>query len=121
MAFFSIAILITSVALVLFGLLSIVFFRRKRRLGGAIFAVLALFLSLVDLKALQFHKMVSAPQGLPPTTVASATVKEVDWAPILSAVGSVSPVQGAVVWTELGGTVSEIRFQNGGTAKKAIY
>ena len=55
---------------------------------------------------------------MPPTTVASATVKEVDWAPILSAVGSISPVQGAVVSAELGGTVSQILFQNGGTAKK---
>lgn len=118
MAFFSIVILVASVALVLFGLLSILFFRRKRKLGGAIFAVLALLLLLVDLKGLQFRKMLSAPQGLPPTTIASATVKEVDWAPILSAVGSVSPVEGAMVSAELAGTVSEIMFQNGGTAKK---
>ena len=118
MALFSIVILVASAALILFGLLSILFFRRKRRLGGAIFAVLVLLLLLVDLKALQFHKMLSAPQGFPPTAVASVTVKEVDWAPILSAVGSVSPVQGAMVSTELGGTVSQILFQNGGTAKK---
>jgi len=36
----------------------------------------------------------------------------------LSAVGTVSAVQGAMVSTELAGTVSEIIFQNGGVAKK---
>ena len=56
---------------------------------------------------------------MPPTTVSSVTVvKEEDWAPTLSAIGSVSAVQGAVVSTELGGVVAEIDFQNGGVAKK---
>jgi membrane fusion protein (multidrug efflux system) len=50
--------------------------------------------------------------------VSSAVVKEEDWAPTLSAIGSVSAVQGAVVSTELGGVVAEIDFQNGGVAKK---
>jgi len=55
---------------------------------------------------------------MPPTTVSSAVVKEEDWAPTLSAIGSVSAVQGAVVSTELGGVVAEIDFQSGGVAKK---
>ena len=55
---------------------------------------------------------------MPPTTVSSAVVKEEDWAPTLSAIGSVSAVQGAVVSTELGGVVAEVDFQNGGVAKK---
>jgi membrane fusion protein (multidrug efflux system) len=37
---------------------------------------------------------------------------------VLSAVGSISAVQGAVVASELGGVVSQIAFDNGGTAKK---
>ena len=45
-------------------------------------------------------------------------VKAEDWAPTLSAVGSISAVQGAVVSTELGGVVSQIAFENGTTAKK---
>jgi membrane fusion protein (multidrug efflux system) len=44
--------------------------------------------------------------------------KEEDWAPVLSAIGSVSAVQGAVVSTELGGVVAQVNFQNGGEAKK---
>ena len=55
---------------------------------------------------------------MPPTTVSSVTVKEEDWAPRLTAVGSVSAVQGAVVSAELAGVVSEINFENGGDAKK---
>jgi membrane fusion protein (multidrug efflux system) len=70
------------------------------------------------IKALQIGKMMSTPQTMPPTTVTSAPVKEEDWAPRLTAVGSVSAVEGAVVSTELGGTVSEIRFENGAQARK---
>jgi membrane fusion protein (multidrug efflux system) len=45
-------------------------------------------------------------------------VKEEDWAPVLSAVGSLSAVQGAIIAAELGGVVSDIKFENGGVAKK---
>src|SRR5437773_4586929 len=55
---------------------------------------------------------------LPPQTVSSAEVREENWAPVLSAIGSVSAVQGAIVAAELGGVVSDIKFENGGTAKK---
>ena len=79
---------------------------------------LALFFTLADVKAFQFRKMGASPMTMPPTTVSSAVVKEEDWAPTLSAVGSISAVQGAVVSTELGGIVSEVGFQNGGEAKK---
>lgn len=70
------------------------------------------------IKALQIGKMMSTPQTMPPTTVSSTSVKEEDWAPRLTAVGSVSAVQGAVVSAELAGVVSEINFENGGEAKK---
>src|SRR5437773_3288121 len=55
---------------------------------------------------------------LPPQTVSSAEVREENWEPVLSAIGSVSAVQGAVVSSELGGVVSQIAFENGGVAKK---
>jgi len=70
------------------------------------------------IKILQIVKMTSTPMVMPPTTVSSVTVKEEDWAPRLTAVGSVSAVQGAVVSAELAGVVSEITFENGGEAKK---
>jgi membrane fusion protein (multidrug efflux system) len=83
-------------------------------IGGLLGLVILLF----AIKGLQIGKMMSTPMVMPPTTVSSATVKEEDWAPTLSAVGSISAVQGAVVSSELGGVVSQIAFENGGTAKK---
>ena len=95
---------------------------KVRSVGGAwgiaIGGLLALVILLVGVKALQIGKMMSTPMVVPATTVSSATVKEEDWAPVLSAVGSISAVQGAVVSSELGGVVSQIAFENGGTAKK---
>ncbi len=90
----------------------------RRALVIAIGGLLALVLLLVGIKGLQIFKMVKTPHVMPVTTVTSATVKDEDWAPMLSSVGSVSAVQGAVVSAELGGVVSEIDFENGGVAKK---
>src|SRR6266568_3259876 len=91
---------------------------RRGTMWKAIAGLVVLVILLVGIKAMQIAKMMSTPMVMPATTVTSAPVKEEDWAPILSAVGSVSAVQGATVSTELGGTVSEIMFQNGGVAKK---
>ena len=84
----------------------------------ALLAVGALVLVICGIKAMQIVTMVTTKPPMPVATVTSAPVKEEDWAPMLSAVGAVSAVQGAMVSTELAGTVSEIMFQNGGVAKK---
>jgi membrane fusion protein (multidrug efflux system) len=95
---------------------------KVRSIGGAwglaIGGLVALVILLVGVKGLQIGKMASTPMVMPPTTVSSVTVKEEDWAPMLSAVGSITPVQGAIVAAELGGVVSDIKFENGGSAKK---
>jgi membrane fusion protein (multidrug efflux system) len=115
----SIIIIIFTGAAILFALLALLFFLRfKWTLVGAILAVLALACVLGDIKFFQFHKLASSKPPMPVETVTSALVKKVDWAPVLSSVGSVSAVQGAMISAELGGTVSQILFQNGGTAKK---
>ena len=87
--------------------------RTGRNLGVAIGLIAAILIFVVGIKILQIGKMMSMPHTMPPTTVTSASVKEEDWAPRLTAVGSVSAVQGAVVSTELAGVVSEINFENG--------
>ena len=92
--------------------------RRGRGIGIAIGLLAAILVFAFGIKALQIRKMMSTPMVMPPTTVSSATVKEEDWAPTLSAVGSVSAVQGAIIAAELGGVVSDIKFENGGVAKK---
>ena len=92
-------------------------FARKpitKAIGGLVLLVVVLF----GIKAMQIGKMMSTPMMMPPTTVSSALAKEEDWPPVLSVIGSVSAVQGAVVSTELGGVVAQINFQNGGEAKK---
>jgi membrane fusion protein (multidrug efflux system) len=97
-------------------------FQMKRIPRNAVVAaigVLAIFALLAGIKVLQIVKMTSAGGGgMPPTTVTSAEVKEEDWPPILSAVGSISAVQGAVVSTELPGTVADVAFQSGATVRK---
>ena len=79
-----------------------------------------LVIVLLLIKGLQIFTMVSSGKKAapPPVTVTSAVVKEENWAPILSAVGTVSAVEGAIVATELGGVVSEIDFESGASAKK---
>jgi membrane fusion protein (multidrug efflux system) len=92
--------------------------RRWRPVAIAIALLVGTFAFAFGIKALQIGKMMSTKMEMPPTTVSSATVKEEDWAPTLSAVGSISAVQGAVVSSELGGVVSKIAFENGAAAKK---
>src|SRR5437016_12233245 len=92
--------------------------RRWRSVVSAMGLLFAIVVCVFGIKFLQIRKMTSTPMMMPATTVSSATVKEEDWAPTLSAVGSISAVQGAVVSSELGGVVSQIAFENGGTAKK---
>lgn len=92
--------------------------RRRKGIVIAIALLLAIGVFVFGTKFLQIGKMMSMPHTMPPTTVTSALVKDEDWAPMLTAVGSVSAVQGAIVSTELAGVVSEINFDNGADAKK---
>jgi membrane fusion protein (multidrug efflux system) len=92
--------------------------RRRKSVVVAIALLLAIVVFVFGTKFLQIGKMMSMPHTMPPTTVTSASVKEEDWAPMLTAVGSVTAVQGAVVSAELAGVVSEINFDSGGVAKK---
>ena len=98
-------------------------FKMKSTRKSVLRAVLGLGILVVVLlliKGLQIFTMVSSGKkgAPPPVTVTSVVVKEENWAPILSAVGTVSAVEGAIVATELGGVVSTIDFQSGGSAKK---
>src|SRR5438270_10263924 len=91
---------------------------RRGIMWKAIAGLIVLVVLLLGIKVMQIVKMASSPRVMPATTVTSAVVKEEDWAPILSAVGSVSAVQGAILSTDLAGTVAEVKFESGGEAKK---
>jgi len=84
----------------------------------AIAGLIVLVVLLLGIKVMQIVKMASSPRVMPATTVTSAVVKEEDWAPRLSAVGTVSAVQGATLSTDLAGTVAEVKFESGGEARK---
>ncbi len=97
--------------------------RPRRQRGPVFFVVLgliAIVLFFGGIKALQIMTMMSAGKKAvpPPTTVTSAVVKKGDWQPMLTAVGSISPVQGATISAELAGTVSDIEFESGARVKK---
>ena len=113
-------ILLASAGVIVFGLLALFLLASFRAyVAGTIFALLCLVCLLADIKFLQFKKMTSGgDMGMPPTTVTSAEVKQENWAPRLSAVGSITAVQGAVLATDLAGTVAEVKFQNGAIAKQ---
>jgi membrane fusion protein (multidrug efflux system) len=60
----------------------------------------------------------AARQIVPPQPVNVATAREEQWQPRVSAVGSVTAVQGTVVSTEIEGIVREIKFQAGALVNK---
>jgi len=72
-----IVITIVSALIIWFGFVAYRRFRSGRTTSGAVFTVLAIFLVLIDLKALQFQRMgaMAKMMGPPPTTVTSATVR----------------------------------------------
>ena len=81
---------------------------------------LVLVTTLAAMKAFQFGAMASHAKNFrpPPVTVTSAPVQPVTWPEQLTAVGSLSPVQGITVAAELAGTVAAIAFVPGGTVRK---
>jgi len=86
---------------------------------GVVAVIAFVVIPLVFVKGLQIAKLKSGGQGgMPPTTVTSAEVKQENWPPLLSAVGSVSAVQGAMISSELPGTVAEVGFESGAVVKK---
>ena len=97
---------------------------QSRPAGRAVFkvvvALVGLFLIIGGIKAMQIMKLMKMGKAMvpPPTTVTSAKVAQADWQPMLTAVGSITPVQGATISAELAGTVSEIGFQSGRPVKK---
>jgi membrane fusion protein (multidrug efflux system) len=85
-----------------------------------ILALLGVFVLIAGIKVMQIMKLkgMAAKMTPPATTVTSAKVEQANWQPMLSAVGSITPVQGATISAELAGTVAEIAFQSGTPVKK---
>jgi membrane fusion protein (multidrug efflux system) len=59
-----------------------------------------------------------AAQKPPPAAVSVTEAQELEWQPVLHAVGSFAPVQGIVVSAQLDGAVTRIAFESGATVKQ---
>ena len=98
--------------------------QRRKSSRGAVFkvilALVGIFLLIGGIKAMQIMKLIKSGAAMvpPATTVTSAKVAQADWQPMISAVGSIAPVQGATISAELAGMVTEIGFQSGTPVKK---
>ena len=95
----------------------------KKKLAPLVKVIIGLvvvFLLVAGIYASHIFTMVSMGSKMvpPPETVTTAEVRQVEWQPILSAIGSISPVQGAIVSAEIAGTVAEIKFESGAAVKK---
>ena len=86
----------------------------------ALLGVLLLVGSLASLKLLQFQTLFAQGANFvqPPTTVTTTEVKQDTWQPTLTAVGSVTAVQGVQISAEVAGTVKHIAFESGAAVQK---
>ena len=82
--------------------------------------LLAVIGGLAGVKALQIGAMIEGGKSfvVPPETVSSTEVRHEQWEASLSAIGTVTAVQGVLLRSEVSGTVSRIAFESGGIAKK---
>lgn len=87
----------------------------KKRILFAILGLLIVIAALAGVKFLQIRKMVEHGKTavLPPDTVTTATARPDSWETSLSAVGSLTAVQGVTVAAELPAKVVEIAFAPG--------
>src|SRR5216684_2124825 len=92
----------------------------KTKVALAIVVVLAVLGGLAGVKALQIRKLMDSGKSFapPPEAIASFQVREEKWQGILTAIGSVTAVQGVTVSPEIAGMVTELDFESGAVVSK---
>ena len=92
----------------------------KKRIIFAIIGLIVVIASLAAVKAMQIRVMVAQGKKFvpPPETVTTATIRSESWENALTAVGSLTAVQGVTVAVELAGKVVKIAFEPGAPVKK---
>src|SRR2546426_9126605 len=92
----------------------------KTKIVIAIIIVLAVAGGLAGVKALQIKKMLAATQSFtpPPETVSSAVAKQENWQGTLTAIGSITAVQGVTITPPIPRTVPENAFESGAVVAK---
>lgn len=83
--------------------------------AATVFVLLVIIVALGGTKALQFSAMGAAGAAFvpPPETVTAAAATEQTWENLLTANGSVAPVQGVTIGAEVPGKVVAIHFESG--------
>ena len=92
----------------------------KKRILFAIIGVAIVIAALAAVKALQIRAMIGHGKkaAIPPDTVTTAVARDESWETTLSAVGSLTAVQGVTVAAEVPAKVVEIAFEAGRKVKK---
>ena len=83
----------------------------------AILGFALVVLALGAAKVAQIQKMSSMPHGMPPTAVTSIEAKSMAWPTVISAIGTLAPVEGVTVAADADGVVSKISAENGAAVK----
>ncbi|MCB0352903.1 MAG: efflux RND transporter periplasmic adaptor subunit [Bdellovibrionales bacterium] len=88
---------------------------QKRKIGFALILSVGFLGILAFVKYLQISAAIAenANRGQPPEAVTSAVAQAEKWRDQLEAVGSIAPVQGAMLSAEEGGRVTAIHFTSG--------
>ncbi|MCX6922298.1 MAG: efflux RND transporter periplasmic adaptor subunit [Verrucomicrobia bacterium] len=91
-----------------------------RKLFIAVFIVLLVFGALAGVKTLQIRKLIASGKSYvaPPECVSSVVVQEEKWQGTLTAIGSITAVQGVTVAPEIAGIIREINFESGAVVSK---
>jgi membrane fusion protein, multidrug efflux system len=92
----------------------------KSKVAIGIVIVLFVVGALAGVKTLQVRKLIESGKAYaqPPESVSSAVAHEEQWPVTLTAIGSVTAVQGVTVNPELPGIVSQIGFDSGAVVAK---
>lgn len=87
----------------------------KTKISISLLLVILIVTGLVGVKALQVKTLIAAGKSYapPPEAVSSVVVREEKWQSTITAIGSVTAVEGVNVTTELAGLVREIDFESG--------
>ncbi|MBU4262506.1 MAG: efflux RND transporter periplasmic adaptor subunit [Proteobacteria bacterium] len=87
----------------------------KKRIFFAVLGLLILAGVLGGIKALQIRRMIEQKSkfSLPPEVVTTAIVQSDSWGSTLTAVGSLTAVQGVIVSAEVSGKITQIAFTPG--------
>jgi membrane fusion protein (multidrug efflux system) len=88
---------------------------KKLLIALAGFAVVVFALGAV--KVAQIKEMSSISHAMPATAVTSTEAKAVTWAPVISAIGTLAPVQGVTVAADADGTIVKIAAESGAFVK----